>query len=454
MNNKISILAALTALALSMSCLTACGSSDSNNKAEYECGTKEDSEGSSEILKMPDHDDSLKVRGFTKGTGTTDGETSTANAETDYDIANIEIDGMNITDIVGSDYTAKNFMAAARNYNTDWERFTDLVEQAKDSEMNLPTWFMNTYNRVKIEVKNNSGEAIQNEKISLCDKDDNIIWTSVTNKDGIAYLFDTDDGIANKVVASDGTESSIESDDGSTDREVQLVIDKESSVYSTVQVLTVAEQSESTLDELVYLWAGLKDEDSTLFAKNTQIGLHGITQDAQLVDCCDLAYGTKNIAKGLYDCIDGIYSESSDAEIWSSEETLSSWIPYAIDASLNGTKWEDDAVKVAVVILNAPVKDDEQSSAMIDKAIKEASEQGIHIISVVQAGSDFSAGLLGATLATKTGGVYIEIADENENATYCTDTLHNSLVESIKSYVQAENSVIDYNADIDHSQDN
>ena len=123
---------------------------------------------------------------------------------------------------------------------------------------------------------------------------------------------------------------------------------------------------------------------------------------------------------------------------------LSSWIPYALDSSLNGTKWSDDAVKVAVVLLNTPVKDDEKSSAILDKAIKEASEQGIHIISVVQDGSDFRTELLGATLATKTNGVFIEIADENENATYCTDTLHDSLIKTISSYDQTDCSSIEY----------
>lgn len=438
MNNKISLIATLLAITLSVSCLTACGSSDNHSTHESRHGYSTP-DGYHGCVKNGD-----KPGGFTKGTGTTDEETSITDEETDYDIANIEIDGMNITDIVGSNYTAKNFMAAARNYNTDWELFTEMIEQAKKSEMNLPTWFMNTYNRVKVVVKNNSGVAIQNEKISLCDKDDNIIWTSVTNKDGIAYLFDTDANIANKVVASDGTESTLKNADAGTSREVQLIIDKESSVYSTVQVLAVAEQSESMLDELVYLWDGLKDEDSTLFAKNTQIGLQGITQNAQLVDCCDLAYGTKNIARGLYDCIDEIHSESSDSGDESSDEMLSSWIPYALDSSLNGTKWSDDAVKVAVVLLNTPVKDDEKSSAILDKAIKKASEQGIHIISVVQDGSDFRTELLGATLATKTDGVFIEIADENENATYCTDTLHDSLIKTISSYDQTDCSSIEY----------
>lgn len=446
MNNKISILAALTVLTLSMSCLTACGSDTSSSGIEKSPGSK-----------------GVGVDGFSKfdtaGEAADDavGNNDVNGAEIGIaeDIADVGIGDAGIADngesyIDDSDSTVDTdiendkigvLTAGEWNDNDNWGFFTNLV---KNNKIEISTWCPNICNRVRVEVKDISGNAVPNETVSLYDKDDNIIWTSVTNKDGIAYLFDTDKNVASKVVASDGTESSLkevgedtQSNNNKTvsNREVQLILGKETDKYSNMQIQFIVDTTGSMGDEMVYL-------QSDFMAIANEVGIENKEFSTVLYrdEGDDYVVKANPFSSNTQDIILQLYNESAEGG-GDEPEAISD----ALDSAFNEIKWRDDTVKVAFMIFDAPPHTDDKSVDKLNKAINLASEKGIHIVPVVSSNSNRTTEIFGRTLAIATNGTYVFLTDDSGVGDshlepiigdYKVEKLHDIIVRVINNYSQ------------------
>lgn len=449
MNKRISVLASILAITLSVSCLTACGSNTTNtssNSIEKSAGSK-----------------GVGVDGFSKFNK--DGE-AVDGAVDNNDVNGAEIDaaediadaGMGDADAVGNgeayiddsesamDTDSENdkigvLTAGEWNDNTNWGFFTNLV---KNNKIEIPTWCPNICNRVKVEVKNTSGNAVTNETVSLYNKDGSIIWTSITNKDGIAYLFDTDKDVASKVVASDGTESSLDEVDEDTqsnnnktvsNREVQLIIGKDTDKYSNMQIQFIVDTTGSMGDEMIYLQSDFMTIADEVGVENKEFStvFYRDEGDDYVVKANPFTSNTQDIILQLYNESAGGGGDEPEA------------VSDALDSAFNEIEWRDDTVKIAFMIFDAPPHTDDESVDKLNKAISIASEKGIHIVPVVSSNSNRTTELFGRTLAIATNGTYVFLTDDSGVGDshlepiigdYEVEKLHDIIVRVINDYSQ------------------
>jgi hypothetical protein len=85
----------------------------------------------------------------------------------------------------------------------------------------------------------------------------------------------------------------------------------------------------------------------------------------------------------------------------------------ALDSAINGHDWDEDAVKILFLVLDAPPHDDVQIIDSVNSLIAEAAEQGIRIIPIASSGIDKSTEYLLRTMAFTTGGTYTFLTDDS-----------------------------------------
>ena len=91
---------------------------------------------------------------------------------------------------------AGQLTAGEWNDNENWGFFKNLVNSGK---IEFPSYGLDPRNRIKVDVKNDSNAPVVNAKVRLLDAKDNcVLWSSVTDKTGTAYLFT--DGTAGSVI--------------------------------------------------------------------------------------------------------------------------------------------------------------------------------------------------------------------------------------------------------------
>jgi hypothetical protein len=116
----------------------------------------------------------------------------------------------------------------------------------------------------------------------------------------------------------------------------------------------------------------------------------------------------------------------------------------ALDYAINQARWDEDAVKLVFLVLDAPPHYNADALRSITNSIRKAAEMGIRIIPVASSGVDTTCQVLFRTWAVLTGGTYTYLTGhsgiggshqkpdvEEQNV----ELLNNMLVRIIKEYV-------------------
>lgn len=328
------------------------------------------------------------------------------------------------------------------NDHDNWGFFKNLVDT---KTIELPETCLAVTNRIKVTVKNASGDALPNEKVTLYDNSDSIIWSSVTDKDGIAYLFEFEQGTANKVVASDGTEVivdklAVDTQSGgevlASNRELELIIDSERNMYNNMQIQFIVDTTGSMGDEMLYLQSDFKSiaeevgtngkEFSTVFYKDEH--------DDYVVKTNPFTSAVNEITSQL----------GNESAAGGGDEPEA--VAEALTSAFNEVEWKDNTVKIAFMIFDAPPHNDGESISKLNKAITQASDKGIRVIPVVSSNSQRDTELFGRTLAIATNGTYVFLTDDSGIGEshlepiigdYDVEKLHDIIVRVIKDYDQS-----------------
>jgi hypothetical protein len=85
----------------------------------------------------------------------------------------------------------------------------------------------------------------------------------------------------------------------------------------------------------------------------------------------------------------------------------------ALDFAMNQARWDEDAVKIMFLVLDAPPHYDAKTVASINASIRKAAEMGIRIIPVASSGVDTTCQVLFRTWAAMTGGTYTYLTDHS-----------------------------------------
>jgi hypothetical protein len=119
----------------------------------------------------------------------------------------------------------------------------------------------------------------------------------------------------------------------------------------------------------------------------------------------------------------------------------------ALDYAINQARWDEDAVKLVFLVLDAPPHYTADTVRTINAAITKAAEEGIRIIPVASSGVDTTCQVLFRTWAVMTGGTYTYLTnhsgiggshDKPDVEEETVELLNNMLVRIIKEYVEGK----------------
>jgi len=297
------------------------------------------------------------------------------------------------------------------NDNDNWGFFSGIVN--KDL-VSFPSYGIDPTQRIAVTVKNESGENLPNAKVQLLAEDGNSIWNAVTNKNGIAYLFETDGkkGASVKVNSPSGAEanatvekhSDTQSEEVSKANNVDVAVTVADSPtwYNDTQVMFIVDTTGSMGDEMFYLQSDfgsiaeeLNDEKITW-----SVSFYKDAGDEYVVK------GENAFSNDPKFIRSQLNAESADGGGDNPEA-----VAEALTDAFSNHEWKDDTAKVAFLIFDAPPHD--EKAIEVQNAVKVASEKGIHLVPVVSSNAMRETELFGRAVAICTGAPYVFLTDDS-----------------------------------------
>lgn len=247
-------------------------------------------------------------------------------------------------------------------------------------------------------------------KVVLYGADNAVLWQAVTDADGDAYLFWNLDRSAQRAdayrveaIGRDG--KSVTQTVSATTGEMELVLDT-TNVPVKLDLMFVVDTTGSMGDELEYLKAELGDvvtraSQNGQIPVRTSVNFYRDEGDAYVVRYFDFREDVGEAVRLIADQWadgGGDYEEA---------------VHTALDNAVNGHVWQDDAVKLVFLVLDAPPHEQADIVASIADTVRTAAEQGIRIIPVASSGVNTTCEVLFRTWAALTGGTYTYLTNHS-----------------------------------------
>ncbi|MCR5718597.1 MAG: hypothetical protein K6F80_06160 [Oscillospiraceae bacterium] len=324
----------------------------------------------------------------------------------------------------------------------NWGFFSNLVNAGT---IEFPSFGIDPCHRVSVELKDGAGAPLANADVVLLDKDGGEIWKSVTDKNGIAYLFETakQHGVSVKAV-SGGAEVTADvpaSADGTqgdtntcTDRSVSMTLDTAAVVLDKTQVMFIVDTTGSMGDEMLYL-----QSDFASIAE--EVGDAGTMYSALFYKDVGDTYVTRS--EGFTSDVNAL-KKQLNKEVADGGGDEPEAVAEAFTEAFVNENWDDGAVKIAFLIYDAPPHDEKSEELLT--AIESASEKGIRLVPVVSSNGSRETELFGRACAICTNGSYVFLTDDSGIGgshlepiigDYEVEKLHDIIVRIIQDYKQA-----------------
>lgn len=293
----------------------------------------------------------------------------------------------------------------------DLDHWPEWVSKLDDSNLRsiARSWQLIANHRIAVSVKKADGTPVKNAKAVLTDAADKELYRAVTDCDGNAYVFWNLTGNSQEVpakvtvTAQDGTSASVDVNADTQQTDVTLDV-----VNSAVKLdlMFMVDTTGSMGDELNYLKAELQDvvtrvSKDAQIAIRTSVNFYRDEGDEYIVRYFsfkdDVQAAVQNIAA------------QSAAGGGDTPEAVHT----ALDNAVNGHAWDDGAVKLMFLVLDAAPHDDKAVKDSLTASLKAAAAAGIRIIPVVSSGSDSTCEVLFRTFAALTGGTYTYLTDDS-----------------------------------------
>ena len=253
---------------------------------------------------------------------------------------------------------------------------------------------------VPVKVVDGNGTPCFNVPVSLTNSDGKVIYSAVSDVNGMAYLlYDLDNKkeTAGRIVIG-GVQYDIAAQD-------QTVVNLASAGVSATKLdlLFMVDTTGSMGDELSYLQAELRDvirkvaEAGQVYAINLSVNFYRDTGDEYVVRSFEF---TSDIDKAISQLSEqspnggGDYAEA---------------VHLALDDIVNNHQWRDGAVKLCFMVLDAPPHTDREIKGIDDRmqtTVMTMAERGIRFIPLASSGVDTETEFLLRSWAVMTGGTY------------------------------------------------
>ena len=292
----------------------------------------------------------------------------------------------------------------------NWGFFANLVN---NGTISFPSFGIDPTQRITVNVTAADGSVLPNAAVTLLDGDHNAIWKAVTNKDGIAYLFETNGRKGAFVSASnpDGADAETELETARsdsqganlvTDRQVSVTIEGSAVYYPETQVMFIVDTTGSMGDEMFYLQSDFSAIAEEVGTDQTSYGVRFYRDEGD-------AYVTKTGSGFTTDTSQirsALNAENADG---GGDEPEA--VAEALSEAFSSDDWNTEAAKIAFLIYDAPPHTGKEN--MLQEAIETAAAKGIRLVPVVSSNGSRETELFGRAAAICTGGSYVFLTDDS-----------------------------------------
>ena len=346
-----------------------------------------------------------------------------------------------VTEVVTANPEIGVLTAGEWRDHDNWGFFSNLV---KAGTIGFPSFGIDPCHRVSVDLKDASDQPLANANVTLLDKDGKELWKSVTDKSGKAYLFEMNGTHGTSVKAVTGAAEVIvdvpASTDGTqggaaacTDRAVAVKLDSAATVLSKTQIMFIVDTTGSMSDEMLYLQKDFTSIADEVGDANTQYAALFYKDEGDI-------YVTRG--EGFTSDVNAV-KKQLNAEVADGGGDTPEAVAEAFTEAFAKENWQDDAVKVAFLIYDAPPHDGKDVE--LENAIRAASEQGIHLVPVVSSNGSRETELFGRACAICTNGSYVFLTDDSGVGgshlepiigDYEVEKLHDIIVRIVRNYKQ------------------
>ena len=350
----------------------------------------------------------------------------------------------------------------------DHENWGFLMNLVGTGHLTLPEFGIDLLHRVSVTATDPAGNVLPNVKAELLDAKGNVLWTAMTDQAGHAYLFGaagtsvhlTCAG-AEQTIALDAEqpitlETSQETDpqaqqeqetqsqqQSPTDTElntaaagnhqVTAVLDIAPPRYEDMQVMFILDTTGSMGDEMLYLQSDFSSIAEEAGDENTSyaVSFYRDKGDDYVTKCGKFTKDTGEIRRQLN-------AETADGGGDTPEA-----VAEVLTETMTGDLWEEETVKVAFLIYDAPPHDG--TEAALCEAMRQAAAKGIHLVPVVSSNGSRETELFGRAAAICTNASYVFLTDDSGIGDshlepiigdYEVEPLHDIIVRLIREYRQ------------------
>ena len=437
MKRNVRIFAMILALLLCMSTLLSCAASApqdgeiGTNKAPgsgfldgvFGGGAKDEamSPDAAPPMEAPGSDDGYDIEGgFVYGDGTVGG-----------------------TNGSGFEQQAGQLTGAEWNDNDHFDAFVEKINGQSNGWYEIAAkWNQIATKRIHVRV-HHEGTPVALATVRLLESDGTPIYVAVTDADGDAYLFwrlnspeDDIPAMQLEIVTPNGQKVTRQVGE---DREIEVEVDG-AFAATKLDVMFMIDTTGSMGDELEYLKAEMGDVIRRVARESNVSVRTSVNFYRDKGDEYELRYF--DFRSDVDEAV-SILAKQRAAGGGDYEEAVDTALDYAI----NQARWDEDAVKLVFLVLDAPPHYTAETVRTINDAITKAAEAGIRIIPVASSGVDTTCQVLFRTWAVMTGGTYTYLTDHSgiggshekpdvEEET--VELLNNMLVRIIKEYVEGK----------------
>lgn len=285
--------------------------------------------------------------------------------------------------------------------NDHWSEWLALYTSHKEWSNFKSYWRIKWDSRISVNVTAN-GKPAENAKVSC----GGAAFASVTDNKGRAYLFfSSEQDIGEIVVEYNGEKKRV--DNIPKSKEITVEFESAENREKQLDLMIMCDTTGSMSDELEYLKTELSDiimrvknENANLFTR-ISVNFYRDEGDEYVVRPFEFTTDVNT-------AVSQINAQRADG---------GGDYPEAVHTALNNAVnehfWDENAVKIMFLVLDAPAHDDPQIIDSLNKYVATAAEMGIRIIPVASSGVDKSTEYLLRTIAIQTGGTYTFLTNDS-----------------------------------------
>lgn len=291
-----------------------------------------------------------------------------------------------------------------------YKAYLDKTLQIDDGIGRKDLPYVDAADRIAVRITDRLGKPVPFAEVTLSDPEGESMFSLTTGATGLVYVYPNFDALESgtRVRASlpdaETLTQVISANDVESGGELAFVMGRDAPKVQKLDILLTIDATGSMSDEMRYLQTEMTSIMSRIERNNPGLDIH-----AGLVVYRDK--GDDYVVRE-YDFTGDLeaFKTSIDAQAAEGGGDFPEAMHAALDAGL-GLNWRDDAIKVNLLVADAPPHD-RQISATWDAAMT-ARFEGIHMVPLAASGVDPTAEFLMRAMGQITGGRYLFLTDDS-----------------------------------------